>query len=88
MTEIVKVSTNYNVSNESGNLKMGGTFVFTEKIDSMSLTVYSGTEFIGNVFYSEYEDGTVSYNVPKQYAVDVFNLLQAIINDVYIALTE
>lgn len=90
-TLIEKTSTNYNVSNESATLKMNGTCLYSDRIESMNLQVYGvDSNFIGNMFYQEFEDenSTVNYTVPMRYMIDCFNLLQSIINDIKAELVE
>lgn len=90
-TEIKIMNTNYNVSNETELFKINGTCNFSDRIDSLSLEVYTlEGYYVGNVFYQEFGDdnSNVNYTVNKEYVNDIYTLLQEIITDIYAELNK
>ncbi len=85
MTEIKIMNTNYNVSKENESFKINGTCIYSDRVDSLSLEVYTlEGYYVGNVFYQELgdENNNVNYTVNKEYVNDVYVLLQEIISDI------
>lgn len=85
MTEIKIMNTNYNVSKENESFKINGTCIYSDRVDSLSLEVYTlEGYYVGNVFYQELgdENNNVNYTVNKEYVNDVYALLQEIISDI------
>ena len=91
MTEIKIMNTNYNVSNENESFKINGTCIYSDRVDSLSLEVYTlEGYYVGNVFYQELgdENSNVNYTVNKEYVNDVYALLQEIINEIKTELNQ
>lgn len=91
MTEIKIMNTNYNVSKENESFKINGTCIYSDRVDSLSLEVYTlEGYYVGNVFYQELGDknSNVNYTVNKEYVNDVYALLQEIINEIKTELNQ
>lgn len=91
MTEIKIMNTNYNVSKENESFKINGTCIYSDRVDSLSLEVYTlEGYYVGNVFYQELgdENNNVNYTVNKEYVNDVYALLQEIINEIKTELNQ
>ena len=91
MTEIKIMNTNYNVSKENESFKINGTCIYSDRVDSLSLEVYTlEGYYVGNVFYQELgdENNNVNYTVNKEYVNDVYSLLQEIINEIKTELNQ
>lgn len=88
-TLISKISTIYNVSNES-TLKMEGNFTYTNKINDLRLDVYEDGTYIGNIYYTEDESGnaTMNMNVDMNHFMLAFTQLNDIITDINKSVTE
>ena len=91
MTEIKIMNTNYTVSKENESFKINGTCIYSDRVDSLSLEVYTlEGYYVGNVFYQELgdENNNVNYTVNKEYVNDVYSLLQEIINEIKTELNQ
>ena len=91
MTEIKIMNTNYNVSKENESFKINGTCIYSDRVDSLSLEVYTlEGYYVGNVFYQELgdENSNVNYTVNKEYVNDVYALLQEIITEIKTELNQ
>jgi len=83
-TVINKISTNYNVANESETLVMNGSFNYTDKINDLRLDVYENGTYIGNIYYTENEgeNATMNMNVDMNHFMSAFTQLNNIITDI------
>ena len=77
MTEIKIMNTNYNVSKENESFKINGTCIYSDRVDSLSLEVYTlEGYYVGNVFYQELgdENNNVNYTVNKESSLSLTRL--------------
>lgn len=84
-TEIKITRTNYNVVNQTDNIKIEGEFSYSNFIDSLNCVVYGlESNHLGNISYQEFGDGNtnINYTVPMEYTTETFNLLQTIISEI------
>lgn len=90
-TEIKRISTSYNVSSNNEELKMNGTFVFSDKVDNLNVHVTDiADNFIGNVSFSEVLEGNsnFNFNVGYEHLFNVVSMVKDMVDKIKSEVTE